>query len=56
MGSARKRLTWLRLITQEIELITTESLNQYQEIGSEFMKGRKLSKFIKGYEYIPDLL
>ena len=46
----------LRTITQEIELIPVESLNQCEKIGSGIMKGGKLSKFIKGYKCIPDLL
>ena len=46
----------LRTITQEIELIPVESLNQCEKIGSEIMKGGKLSKFLKGYKCIPDLL
>ena len=43
----------LRLITQEMELIPTESLDQCEAIGSEIMKGGKLSKFLKGYKCIP---
>ena len=43
----------LRLITQEMELIPTESLNQCEVIGSEIMKGGKLSKFLKGYKCVP---
>ena len=46
----------LRTITQEIELIPVESLNQCEDIGSEIMKGGKLSKFLKGYTCIPGLL
>ena len=46
----------LRTITQEIELIPVESLNQCETIGSEIMKGGKLSKFLKGYKCIPGLL
>ena len=46
----------LRTITQEIELIPVESLNQCEEIGSKIMEGGKLSKFLKGYKCIPDLL
>ena len=46
----------LRTITQEIELIPVESLNQCENIGSEIMKGGKLSKFLKGYTCIPGLL
>ena len=38
----------LRTITQEIELIPVESLNQCEKIGTEVMKGGKLSKFLKG--------
>ena len=36
----------LRMITQEIELIPIESLNQCEEIGIRTMKARKLSKFL----------
>ena len=43
----------LRLITQEMELIPTESLDQCEAIGSEIMKGGKLSKFLKGYKCVP---
>ena len=43
----------LRLITQEMELIPTESLDQCEVIGKEIMKGGKLSKFLKGYKCIP---
>ena len=43
----------LRLITQEMELIPTESLDQFQVIGKEIMKGGKLSKFLKGYKCFP---
>ena len=46
----------LKLITQEIELISTESLDQCEVIGKEIMKGGKLSKFLKGYKGIPGLL
>lgn len=46
----------LRMITQEIELIPVESLNQCEKIGSEIMHGGKLSKFLKGYKCIPGLL
>ena len=46
----------LSTITQEIELIPVESLNQCEKIGSEIMKGGKLSKFLKGYKCIPGLL
>ena len=46
----------LRLITQEIELIPTKSLDQCEAIGSEIMKGGKLSKFLKGYKCVPGLL
>ena len=54
----RKKAAYLVLmtITQEIELIPVESLNQCEKIGSEIMKGGKLSKFLKGYKCIPDLL
>ena len=46
----------LRTITQEIELIPVESLNQCKAIGNKIMKGGKLSKFLKGYKRIPGLL
>ena len=46
----------LRLITQEMELIPTESLDECNVIGSEIMKGGKLSKFLKGYECVSGLL
>ena len=46
----------LRTITQEIELIPVKSLNQCEKIGSEIMRGGKLSKFLKGYKCIPGLL
>ena len=46
----------LRLITQEMELIPTESLDQCDVIGKEIMKGGKLSKFLKGYKCVPSLL
>ena len=54
----RKKAAYLvlRTITQEIELIPVESLNQCENIGSEIMKGGKLSKFLKGYTCIPGLL
>ena len=45
----------LRTITHEIELIRVESLNQCETIGSEIMKGGKLSKFLKEYKCIPGL-
>ena len=45
----------LRTITQEIEIIPVESLNQCEEIGSGIMKGGKLSKFLKEYKCIPGL-
>ena len=45
----------LRLITQEMELIPTESLDQCEVIGKEIMKGGKLSKFLKGYKCVPGL-
>jgi hypothetical protein len=45
----------LRTITQEIELIPVESLNQCEKIGSAIMEGGKLSKFLKGYKCIPGL-
>ena len=46
----------LRLITQEMEMIPTESLDQCKVIGKEIMKGGKLSKFLKGYKCVPGLL
>ena len=46
----------LRLITQEMELIPTKSLDQCEAIGNEIMKGGKLSKFLKGYKCVPGLL
>ena len=46
----------LSLITQEIELIPTESLDQCEAIGKKIMNGGKLSKFLKGYRCIPGLL
>ena len=46
----------LRLITQEMELIPTESLDHCEVIGKEIMKGGKLSKFLKGYKCVPSLL
>ena len=54
----RKKAAYLvlRLITQEIELIPTESLDQCEVIGKEIMKGGKLSKFLKGYKCVPGLL
>ena len=54
----RKKAAYLvlRTITQEIELIPVESLNQCEKIGSEIIKGGKLSKFLKGYKCIPGLL
>ena len=54
----RKKAAYLVLstITQEIELIPVESLNQCEKIGSEIMKGGKLSKFLKEYKCIPGLL
>ena len=53
----RKKAAYLvlRTITHEIELIPVESLNQCETIGSEIMKGGKLSKFLKGYKCIPGL-
>ena len=52
----RKKAAYLVLmtITQEIELIQVESLNQC-EIGSEIMNW-KIEQFLKGYKCIPDLL
>ena len=54
----RKKAAYLVLstITQEIKLIPVESLNQCETIGSETMKGGKLSKFLKGYKCTPGLL
>ena len=54
----RKKAAYLILstITQEIELIPTESLDQCEVIGREIMKGGKLSKFLKGYKCVPGLL
>ena len=54
----RKKTAYLvlRLITQEMELIPTESLDQCEVIGKEIMKGGKLSKFLKGYKCVPGLL
>ena len=43
----------LRLITQQIEVIPAESLDQCEVIGAEIMKGGKLSRFLKGYECFP---
>ena len=37
----------LSLITQVIELIPTESLDQCEAIGKKLMNGGKLSKFLK---------
>ena len=54
----RKKAAYLVLstITQEIELIPIESLNQCEKIGRGIMKGGKLSKFLKGYKCITGLL
>lgn len=54
----RKKAAYLvlRLITQELELIPTESLDHCKVIGDQIMKGGKLSKFLKGYECVPGLL
>ena len=54
----RKKAAYLvlRLITQEMELIPTESLDQCEMIGNEIMQGGKLSKFLKGYRCVPGLL
>ena len=54
----RKKAAYLvlRLITQEMELIPTESLDQCEVTGREIMKGGKLSKFLKGYKCVPGLL
>ena len=43
----------LKLITQKIEVIPAESLDQCEVIGAEIMKGGKLSKFLKGYQCLP---
>ena len=54
----RKKAAYLvlRLITQEMELIPTESFEKCEVIGREIMKGGKLSKFLKGYKCVPGLL
>ena len=54
----RKKAAYLvlRLITQEMELIPIESLDQCEVIGRVIMKGGKLSKFLKGYKCVPGLL
>lgn len=54
----RKKAAYLvlRLITQEMELIPTESLDQCEMIGNEIMQGGTLSKFLKGYRCVPGLL
>tara|TARA_B100001939_G_C16693864_1_gene509825 strand:+ start:271 stop:528 length:258 start_codon:yes stop_codon:yes gene_type:complete len=54
----RKKAAYLvlRLITQEMELIPTESLDQCEMLGNEIMQGGKLSKFLKGYRCVPGLL
>ena len=54
----RKKAAYLvlRTITQEIELIPVESLNQCEEIGRGIMNSGKLSKFLMGYKCIPGLL
>ena len=54
----RKKAAYLVLstITQEIELIPVESLNQCEKIERGIMKGGKLSKFLREYKCIPDLL
>ena len=54
----RKKAAYLvlRLITQEMELIPTESVDQCEMIGNEIMQGGKLSKFLKGYRCVPGLL
>ena len=46
----------LKTITQEVELIPVESLNQCEKIGRGIMNGGKLSKFLKEYKCIPGLL
>ena len=43
----------LKLITQQIEIIETESLDRCEVTGREIMTGGKLSKFLKGYECLP---
>ena len=55
-GRKKEAYLILRLITQEMELIPTESLDQCEVIGREIMKGGKLSKFLKGYKCVPGLL
>ena len=54
----RKKAAYLvlRLITQEMELIPAESMDQCEMIGNEIMQGGKLSKFLKGYRCVPGLL
>ena len=54
-GSKKAAYLVLSLITQEIELIPTENLEQCDLIGKEIMKGGKLSKFLKGYKCVPGL-
>ena len=46
----------LKLITQEMELIPTESMDRCDAIGKEIMDGGKLSKFLKGYRCVPGLI
>ena len=53
-GSKKSAYLVLRMITQEIELIPVESLNQCENIGRRVMNGGKLSKFLKGYKCISD--
>ena len=45
----------LRIITQEIELIPVESLNQCEAIGNKIMKSGKLTNFFKRYKCIPGI-
>ena len=51
----RKKAAYLvlRLITQEMELIPTESLDQCEMIGNEIMQGGKLSKFLTDIDVFP---
>ena len=46
----------LKLISQEMELIPTESMDRCDAIGKEIMDGGKLSKFLKGYRCVPGLI
>ena len=54
----RKKAAYLvlRLITQEMELIPTESMDQCEVIGNEIINSGKLSKFLKGYRCVPGLI